>query len=187
MFSVGRTRTSTDNTKLNGESNIFFHVQRHMSLLKPNESYHFQANLIWWDSPFKNMTTECQKLSVVTAIVIAEKVPEIQRNFFKCNFLHKIVFFLRFTFWIGWIRNLFPNSYYKYFKLYVERATEIHFLQWIHSTVCSHCTSAVLLPLGGHNYSKTEWTWEVAGCRCSRIFYVNLSKCTSKHIFGRPV
>ncbi len=23
-----------------------------MSLPRPNESYHFQANLIWWDSPF---------------------------------------------------------------------------------------------------------------------------------------
>ncbi len=30
-----------------------FNAQRHMSLPRPNESYHFQANLIWWDSPFK--------------------------------------------------------------------------------------------------------------------------------------
>jgi hypothetical protein len=26
-----------------------------MSLPRPNESYHFQANLIWWDSPFKGI------------------------------------------------------------------------------------------------------------------------------------
>jgi hypothetical protein len=26
-----------------------------MSLPRPNESYHFQVNLIWWDSPF-NLT-----------------------------------------------------------------------------------------------------------------------------------
>ncbi len=26
-----------------------------MSLPRPNESYHFQANLIWWDSPFKDL------------------------------------------------------------------------------------------------------------------------------------
>ncbi len=25
-----------------------------MSLPRPNESYHFQANLIWWDSPFND-------------------------------------------------------------------------------------------------------------------------------------
>jgi hypothetical protein len=25
-----------------------------MSLPRPNESYHFKANLIWWDSPFKS-------------------------------------------------------------------------------------------------------------------------------------
>jgi hypothetical protein len=24
-----------------------------MSLPRPNEPHHFQANLIWWDSPFK--------------------------------------------------------------------------------------------------------------------------------------
>jgi hypothetical protein len=24
-----------------------------MSLSRPDEPYHFQANLIWWDSPFK--------------------------------------------------------------------------------------------------------------------------------------
>jgi hypothetical protein len=27
-----------------------------MSLPRPNESYHFQANLIWWDSPFKGIS-----------------------------------------------------------------------------------------------------------------------------------
>jgi hypothetical protein len=26
-----------------------------MSLPRPNEPYHFQANLIWWDSPFKDL------------------------------------------------------------------------------------------------------------------------------------
>ncbi len=53
MFSVGRIRTSTGNTKLKGESKIFY-VQHHISWPGPNESSHFQANLIWWDSPFKD-------------------------------------------------------------------------------------------------------------------------------------
>jgi hypothetical protein len=26
-----------------------------MSLPRPTEPYHFQANLIWWDSPFKSI------------------------------------------------------------------------------------------------------------------------------------
>jgi hypothetical protein len=29
-----------------------------MSLPRPNEPYHFQANLIWWDSPFKLLILE---------------------------------------------------------------------------------------------------------------------------------
>jgi hypothetical protein len=29
-----------------------------MSLPRPNEPYHFQANLIWWDSPFKYVLRE---------------------------------------------------------------------------------------------------------------------------------
>jgi hypothetical protein len=33
-----------------------------MSLPRPNESYHFQANLIWWGSPFKKIMTLSIKL-----------------------------------------------------------------------------------------------------------------------------
>jgi hypothetical protein len=44
MFSVGYKRTSTDNTKLKGKQTNFY-VQPHMSLPRPNEPYHFQANL----------------------------------------------------------------------------------------------------------------------------------------------
>ncbi len=29
-----------------------------MPLTRPNEPYHFQANLIWWDSPFKCLIWE---------------------------------------------------------------------------------------------------------------------------------
>ncbi len=43
--------------KIKGRVKNFVNVQRHMSLPRPNESYHFQANLVWWDSPFKGRVT----------------------------------------------------------------------------------------------------------------------------------
>jgi hypothetical protein len=39
--------------KIKGRVNTFLNVQRHMSLPRADESYHFQENVIWWDSPFK--------------------------------------------------------------------------------------------------------------------------------------
>ncbi len=39
-----------------------------MSLPRPNESYHFQANLIWWDSPFK-----CWNLKIIFRLNILHK------------------------------------------------------------------------------------------------------------------
>ncbi len=39
--------------KIKGRVKIFFNVQSHMSYPRPNEADHFQANLIWWDGPFK--------------------------------------------------------------------------------------------------------------------------------------
>ncbi len=38
--------------KIKGRVTKCFKVQRHMSLPRPDESYYFRANLIWWDSPF---------------------------------------------------------------------------------------------------------------------------------------
>ncbi len=47
-----------------------------MSLPRPNESYHFQANLIWLDSPFKSRihpwSLKSLKLSLDSKRVFAE-------------------------------------------------------------------------------------------------------------------
>ncbi len=42
--------------KIKGRVKKILNVQRHMSLPRPNEPYHFQANLVWCDSPFKCQT-----------------------------------------------------------------------------------------------------------------------------------
>jgi hypothetical protein len=45
-----------------------------MSLPRPIESYHFQANLIWWDSPFK--------LGFIQFVIEAPEIIQTRERFY---------------------------------------------------------------------------------------------------------